>query len=97
MRIRLGLIDGNSMIHVRDVRRNVSDEIRDRSQMRVVNVLRLIRQLVVVAVTARREERNRNAVARVLVVVAAAIDLLRVSARIERVVECEVVSSTLVD
>src|SRR5437016_5535619 len=94
--IWLRLIDDDSVVHVRDVSRNIRDQIRDRSQMRVVNVLRLICQLMVVAVTASREERDRNSVARVLVVVAAAIDLLRVSARVERVVEREVVSSTFV-
>ena len=59
----------------------------DARHLIVVDVLRLVGQLVVVAVAAGREKDDRNAVARILVVVAAAVVLRGMSVRVELVVE----------
>ncbi len=52
-----------------------------------MDVLGLVRELVIVAVPAGGEERDRNAIARVFVVIAAAVDVLRVAVGVEGVVE----------
>ena len=84
VRIRLRLIDNHSMIEVRQARLAMSaTKLATTRELRIVDVLRLIRQLVIVAVPGGREERDRNAIARVLVVIAPAIDPLRVAVRVE--------------
>src|SRR5690242_14583975 len=77
------------MVAVGDAKRYVTNERRDTRQMVVVDVLRLVGHLVVVAMPAGGEERDRDAVSRVLVVVAAAVVLLRVAVGVELVVESE--------
>src|SRR6185437_3495700 len=52
--------------------------------------------LMVVAVTARRKERDRDAGACVHVVIAAAVELLRVAGRVELIIERERLLASLV-
>src|SRR5689334_10305730 len=77
LRIGLRLVDDRPVVEVRDRERDVVDELRRAPVWAVAQVLRLVGHLVVVAVTARREEDDRDAVAGVHVVVAAAVDVLR--------------------
>src|SRR5688572_12064304 len=70
-RIRLRLVDHQAMIEVRDAHRRLHDELRDHGHVRVVDVLRLVRDLVIVSVAAGREKGDRNAELRVFVVVTA--------------------------
>jgi CheY-like chemotaxis protein len=88
-RVGLGLIHHHAVIEVADTERDVVHQLRDFAHVLVVDVLGLVGQLVIVHVQARREERDRNPVARVLVVVAPAVDALRMSIRVEGVVEAE--------
>ena len=86
-RVRLRLIDHHAMVEVPDPIGNAVHELPDPLHAIVVDVLRLVGHLMVVRVTAGREEDDRNAVARIHVVIAAAIDVLRMPVRVERVVE----------
>src|SRR5688572_1314976 len=88
-RVRLRLVHERTMIEITDAPRDVVNELRHTTELIVVEVLRLVRHLVVVAMPARGEEHDRNAVARVHVVIAAAIDVLRMTVGVERVVERE--------
>src|SRR5687768_7684088 len=56
-RIRLRLVHDQPMIEVRDAHRRLHDEPRDDRHVRVVDVLRLVRDLVIVGVAAGREKR----------------------------------------
>src|SRR4051812_7039485 len=92
MRVRLRMINDNPMIEIGHMRGNIGNESGNPCKVSVVDVLRLIRELMIVDVTARAHERDRNSVSRILVVIAAAVVLLRVSRCIERVVELQSVS-----
>src|SRR5258705_1183121 len=69
------------MVEIRDRLRDVIHELRHVRQLVVVDVLRLVRHLMVVAMIARREERDRDAVTRVHVMIAAAVVLVRMPRR----------------
>ena len=77
------------MIEVADAQRYVADEIRDPRHPLVIDVLRLVCDLVIVRVSAGREERDRNAVAGILVVVTATVDVRRMPVGVDRIVENE--------
>src|SRR5688572_11205074 len=96
LRIGLRLVYDNAVVQVRDVLRDVGHETGHFSEVRIGDVLRLVRQLVIVAVPRGRKERDRNSVASVLVVIAPAVDALRVPVRVEAVVEDEAMVSALV-
>ena len=53
---------------------DVADVIRDQRVMRIVDVLRFVRPLVIVTVQSSEEECDRDALFRVINVIAAAID-----------------------
>ena len=91
LRIRLRLIDDDPVIQVGHVLGDVLDELVYVRHVGIVDVLRLIRDLVVIGVAAGREEGDRDAVAGVLVVVASAVDVHRVTIRVHAVVESEAV------
>src|SRR6267142_601198 len=96
MRIGLGFIHHHPMVQVRHRRRDVVHKLRHVRQLVVVDVLRLVRHLMVVAVIARREERDGNAVARVHVVIAPAVVLLRMPRGVELIIERERLLPSLV-
>src|SRR5437763_16477532 len=77
------------MVEVRRTYRNVTHERCDTRELVVIDVLCFVGHLVVIAVATRREENNRDAVSRVLVVIAAAVVLLGVAVRVKLVVELE--------
>jgi hypothetical protein len=85
------MIDNNPMIEIRNVRRDISNESRNASKVRVVDVLRLVGELMVVDVTASAQERNWDSVPRVLVMITAAVVLLGMTGSIERVIELQAV------
>ena len=77
------------MIEIRNSHRNVTDKICDSRHVLIVDVLRLVRHLVIVGMQAGREERDRNSVPRIVVVITAAVDPFRMPVRVELVVELE--------
>src|SRR5215218_6409137 len=89
LRIRLRLVDHDAVVEVGDPERRVAHERGHLGGAPVVDVLRLVRHLMVVRVAASGEEHHRDAVAGVLIVVAAAVDVLRVAVRVDGVVEVE--------
>src|SRR5258705_315154 len=95
-RIGFRLIHDDWMIEIRHRHRHVVHELGDVRQLVVVDVLRLVGHLMVVPVTAGREKRDRNAVARVHVMIAAAVVLLRVTRGVVLVVERERLAPRLV-
>src|SRR5881394_45088 len=97
VRIGFRLVDYDSVIEIRHRYRHVVHELCDVGQLVVVDVLRFVGHLMVVPVTSGREKLDRNAVARVHVVIAAAVVLLRVAGGIVLVVERERLASGLVD
>src|SRR6476660_1794063 len=74
--IRLRFVDHRSVIQVRDTDSNVVNELRRTTILIELQILRLVGHLVVVAMSTRREKHDWNAVARVHVVIAAAVDVL---------------------
>src|SRR5690348_4274093 len=72
VRIWFALVDYQPMVEVRGANRDVAHQIGNPCQLIVIDVLRLVGDLVIVAVPSRREEHDRNSIPRVLVVVAAA-------------------------
>ena len=89
MWIRLGLIDNNSVIEIGNPIGNISKQRNDLYEMRIVDVLRLISDLMIVNMPTGTEERDRNAVACILVMITSAVVLLRMSGGVELVVEVE--------
>src|SRR5258705_379929 len=87
VRVRLRLVHHHPMVQVRDRRRDVMHELRHVRELVGVDVLRLVRHLGVVAGVPRPEERDRNAVARIHVVIAAAVVLLRMAGGVELIIE----------
>jgi len=77
------------MIQVRHPPRDIVDELRHPSEVIIVEVFWLVGDLVVVPVSARGEEHDGNAVARIHVMVAATVDVLRMAVGVETVVERE--------
>ena len=75
------------MIEVADAQRDVVNELYDFALVLIVDVLRLVGELVVIHVQAGREESDWNAPARIVVVITPAVDPLRVTVGIERIVE----------
>jgi len=83
------MINLQPMVEVRNTHRDITDEIVYSHHVIVVDVLRLVRHLVIVRLLSGSEERYRNAVARIIVVVASAVDALGVSVGIVLVIEFE--------
>ena len=79
LRIAGRMIDLRTMVEIRHVDAQVVHEVPDLRHVRIVDVLRLVRHLVIVAVQTRRHEHDRNAVASIVEVVAAAVDVLGVA------------------
>ena len=77
------------MIQVADTRCEIGDVLRYANHAIVVDILRLVGNLVVVSVPARREEDDRDAVTRVLLVVATAIDVRGMTVGVHGVIECQ--------
>src|SRR5690348_14743075 len=76
VRIRLRLVDRRPVIQIGDAAGDVVNELRHTPVLVEVEVLRFVRHLVIVAVATRGEEHDRDAVTRVHVVIAAAVDVL---------------------
>src|SRR5215218_6848887 len=89
LRVRLRLIDRHAVVEVGDPERRVAHERGHLGHATVVDVLRLVGHLMVVRVAASGEEHHWDAVAGVLIVVAAAVDVLRVAVGVDGVVEVE--------
>src|SRR5690349_8635840 len=83
------MIHDRAMVQVRDSVGYVVNELRHARELVVVDVLRLVRELMIVAMPTRGEEDDRNSVARILVVIAAAVVLLRMSVGVVLIVEPE--------
>src|SRR5688572_8497260 len=77
------------MIEVCQAQRNIAHQPRNSAQLAVVHVSRFIGELVVVGVSARSEERNRNGMARVRVVITSAVELRGMARLVELQVEAE--------
>ena len=77
------------MVGVGDRQRGVVHHTRDAREVRVADVLRLVGHLVIVEMLTAREGHCRNAIARVVVMVGAAIILERVSRLRIRAIEVE--------
>src|SRR4051812_44915757 len=65
--VRLRLVDDDAVVEVRHALGNVAHEARHARQLLVIDVLRLVRHLVIVAVSAGRKERDGNAIPSILV------------------------------
>ena len=77
------------MIQICHSLRDVEHELVYASHVRVLDVLWLVRRLVAIRLTAGGGENDRDTVPRIVRVIAAAIDVLRMPVRIHRVIELE--------
>ena len=87
--IRLRLVYDDVVVEVAQLQRDVVDLLVDASHVTVLDVLRFIRHLMVVRVSTSGKEHDRNTISRVVRVIAAAIDVLRMAVRVHRVIELE--------
>src|SRR5215207_1045130 len=97
LRVRLRLVDRHAVVEVGDPERRVAHERGHLGHAPVIDVLRLVSHLMVVRMAARGEEHHRNAITGVLIVVAAAVDVLWVAVGVDGVVEVEPELVGLVD
>src|SRR5665213_4520564 len=89
VRIHMRSVNDRAMIHVRNMHGEIFDEVVDTRHVVVVDVLWLVRYLMVIGVESSSEEDDRNVVAGVFVVIATAVDVVRITVRVHRIVECE--------
>ena len=79
---RLRRVEARPMIGVADEQRGVEHHLRQSRVVRIVDVLRLVGHLVVVLMRAARQRNARDSVARVAVVIGAAVVLVGMSRRV---------------
>src|SRR5690242_19032824 len=87
--VRLRAVHLHAVIEVGHTGRHVVNQLVHARHVLVLDVLRLVGDLVVVGVAAGGEEDDGNAIARVVRVVAATIDVLRMAVRGHRIIEPE--------
>ena len=77
------------MIEIRGGQRDIEDEGIDGGHVIVADVLRLVSRLMIISVTACREERYRDSPLRIRPVITPAVQLLLVAARVQAIIENE--------
>ena len=90
MRIpRLRHIQLRPMPHVRNHQRRRVHHPRHPRQIRIIDVLRLVRHLVVIEVLPARERHRRNPIPRIVVMIRAAVVLQRMPRRVKAIIKLE--------
>src|SRR5690348_16653928 len=80
--VGLRMIDEGPVIQIGDMNRNVFDEVVDLGHVLVVDLLRLVRDVMVVRMAPGCDEGDLDAVAGVLVVIGPAVDVRRMTVRV---------------